>query len=465
MADRKSGRVKPPVIDLTARDATRTAAGGVKPAKAPAKPTAAAASVQPRPGTAETAAEPVVGAGSEFVAEPPRPAEAPRAAAQTPPTPTAPPPPRPQARLAMPWSAISIAAVGGALAGTGLTYLLASWIALPSSAPRFDDPTPVLTEQAGRLDGLEQRFAAVEESALDTRVSVDATIAQLDTGLAQLRNSLSELRAAIPEPATVDLSGIEEQLRTLEGRIDAIGAGASSAEAGALAENLVAIERSLAELTTRMAAIDRKVAATDAAIAGFSTDLSAAKSAIASQNLSLGSSDLAPAIKLPLVVSGLEAAFAAGRPYATELDSLKSILPDLRVPDAVAAAAGAGLSRPDDLAGRFAVAVPDILAGRTQTSTGDWSRDALEWAKALLALRPAGEIEGDSPEAVVSRLEAAVRRRDFVAASALLQQLPEPMRLAAGPLGEEIRAHAEAADFIAGLRAQALEPATVEANP
>ncbi len=449
MADRKSGPVKPPVIDLTARDATRSAAeGGKQAARSPAKPRAA---------DETPAAEPVLEAGSEFVTETPRPAEPPRAAPQTP------PPPRPQARLAMPWSAISIAAAGGALLGTGLTYLLASWIALPSSAPRFEDPAPALAGQAERLSGLEQRFAAVEEAAMDTQVSLDATITQLDTGFADMRNSLEELRGAIPAPVTIDLSGIEEQLRTLEGRVEAIGAGASSADAGALAENLVAMEQGLAELTTRMSGIDQKFAATNAAIDGFAADLGAAKSAIAAQNLSIGPSELGPAIKLPLVVSGLEAAFAAGRPYATELESLRTILPDLAVPAAVDASASTGLARPDDLASRFATAVPTILAGRTQTTTGDWARDAIEWTKALLALRPAGEIEGDTPEAVTSRLEAAIGRRDFGAAAALLQQLPEPMRLAAGPLAGEIAALAEAEAFIAALRAQALAPAPAPA--
>jgi hypothetical protein len=108
--------------------------------------------------------------------------------------------------------------------------------------------------------------------------------------------------------------------------------------------------------------------------------------------------------------------------------------------------------------------VPDILAGRTGASTGDWARDAVEWAKAILALRPAEEIEGDTPEAIVSRLEGAVDRHDFTTAAVLLAQLPEPMRLAAGEIGEAIAAHADAEAFVANLRAQALTSALEEGN-
>ncbi|MHB1101976.1 MAG: COG4223 family protein [Devosia sp.] len=474
MADRKSGPVKPPVIDLTARDATRTAAGGEKSAEqrvatkpspkpksgapaAPQSPTApvdaAAEPAKPADAAAESQSEPAAAAAKT--------AAVPKPAPQT----SVAPPPRPQARLAMPWSAISIAAVGGALLGTGLTYLLATWISLPSNVPVISDPAPQLAAQAERISGLEERFATVEEASIDTQVSLDATITQLDSGFTELRQAVGDLRAAIPAPAGIDLSSIEAELRTLEGRVEAIAAGASSADADALAQNLVGIEQSLATLTTRMTEIDQQFIATDAAIDAFSSELTAAKAAIAAQNQSIGGADVGPAIKLPLVVSGLETALATGRPYAAELDILTTILPDLVVPAAVKAAANSGLARPDELVNRFAAALPDILSGRTGAGTGDWSRDALEWGKALLALRPAEEIEGDSPEAVISRLEAAMQRRDFIAATALLDQLPAPMRVAAGPLAGEISAHAEAGIFIARLRAQALAPVAAEAAP
>lgn len=469
MADRKSGPVKPPVIDLTAREGSRGTAGDDKP---PGQRTTAKPSPRAKPGGAATAqsasaasaiepAEPLE-AAAEPSPQAARPAEAPKPAAPQVPVP---PPPRPQARLAMPWSAISIAAVGGALLGTGLTYLIASWVALPSNIPLIPDPAPQLAEQAGRISGLEERFAAVEEASIDTRVSLDATIGQLDSGFTELRQSMAQLRQAMPTAPAADLTGIQAELRTLEGRVEAVAAGASSADADALAQSLVGIEQSLAALASRMSEIDRQFAATDAAIGTFSADLAAAKAAIAAQNQSIGGADIGPAVKLPLVVSGLEAAFAGGRPYASELASLAAILPDLDVPAPVEAAAGDGLARADDLADRFSAIVPQMLAGRVGTGTGDWSRDALEWAKALLALRPAGEVAGDTPEAVISRLEAAMQRRDFIAASALLAQLPEPMRVAAGPLAAQIVARAEAEGFIARLRAQALAPVAAETNP
>jgi hypothetical protein len=161
-------------------------------------------------------------------------------------------------------------------------------------------------------------------------------------------------------------------------------------------------------------------------------------------------------VRLPLLVSGLESAFAAGRPYAPNLGALTTLLPDLDVPDALSAASADGLPRPDVVARHFDTAVPAILAGRTGQPSGDWGRDASEWLRSLLAMRPAGEMEGDTPEAIVSRLEAAVERRDFGDAAALLAQLPQPMRDGAGLAGDEIGLLAVAEAFITGLRAEAL---------
>lgn len=462
MAERKSGPVKPPVIDLKARDASQPAETE-KPAAKPAAPKPAAAEkAETAPETA-TVTETVTERVTEKPAEP-----KPEAVRPIPTPPTPPTPPVRQARLAMPWSAIGIAAAGGAVLGTVLTYLLVNVLPLPSNAPVIADPTERLAALDGRLATLERSLPAVEDTARKTQVSLDATITQLDTGLGEVRSSitalegrLKEVQAAIPAAApAVDLAPLTEQLNTLEARVTAIAAGASSADAAALAESLNGIETSIAGLTTRLDQTDARFGEIDA----IRRELDTAKSSISAQTQQLGGADIGPAVKLPLVVSGLETAFSAGRPYAAELAILRALLPNLAVPDPIAAAAETGLQRADAVVADFRTAVPAILAGRTAQSTGDIGKDAIEWAKALLALRPTGEMEGNTPEAIVSRLEAAVERQDFVAAAALLGQLPEPMQVAAGDVATSIRTHASADGFIAGLRAQALAPAT-EATP
>jgi hypothetical protein len=84
------------------------------------------------------------------------------------------------------------------------------------------------------------------------------------------------------------------------------------------------------------------------------------------------------------------------------------------------------------------------------------------WMRGLLAIRPSGEMTGDSPEAVLSRLEAAIERRDFTAASPLFGALPEQMQTLAGNLPAEIAALAAAETFLA---AQRTTQPSVESQP
>lgn len=463
MAERKPGPVKPPVIDLKAREASEAVAdeeakaGAAAPRRAAGKTSAASGDSAARPASPEAA--PPRAAATE-----PEPEHKPRTQVpQEPPSP--PPPPRPPARLAMPWSAISIAAGAGAVLGAGLTYLLANWIALPQQPPPFEDPASAIAALEQRANGHETRLGAVEDTARDTRASLDEALLQLDSTASALRQSLGEVRAAIPDAQPpVDLGPIEEQLRTLEGRVAAIGAGASSGDASALAESLAAIQETLTSLEGRVDALDRGLTTTGGTVETLRAEMEAAKAAISAQTKTLGGADIGPAVRLPLIVSGLETAFSTGRPFVAELGGLQALLPDLAVPENLAAHAETGLARPDVLVSGFREAVPDILAGRTGEGTGDWAQDAIEWAKALLALRPAEEMEGSAPEAIVSRLESAMERRDFVAAAALLAQLPAPMRQAAGQVGTDIAALAQAEEFVADLRAQALTPAVEPGN-
>jgi hypothetical protein len=403
MADRSTGPVKPPVIDLTARNAN------ARPEERPAAPET------PPPGTRER--NPIVDT----------------AAAN--------------------WPLLGGVAVGGAVLGTILTYLLANALPLPTRGPGVPDLSPELTAQGEKLDALSGAVTSLQESTTRTQVSLDATIAQLDAGLAAANQSIADVRAAIPEPAPpVDLAPLETQMRTLKAQVDAIAAGASGADAGAIAQSIASLETGISSLTTRLNGVDSTVAS-------LRTDLDAARDRLSQHIDAALPNEVGPALKLPLILSGLEGAFATGKPFQAELDALRAVLPDFVVPATLSASAASGLIRPDSLYGKFEAALPEILAARDGTNQ-DWTQSAVDWAKSLLALRPAEEIEGDSPEAVVSRLEGAMERRDYAAALALIDALPQVMRDEASLISADIRAHAEADKLVADLRARALTTTT-----
>ena len=403
MADRSTGPVKPPVIDLTARTGARS--------ESEAHPADAAPGINHRN-------------------------DAP-----------------PRIRLAFDnanWPLIGGAAVGGAILGTLLTYLLATILPLPTRQQQMPpDLTAFVNTQGEQITTLTDQIGTLQDTAKKTQISLDATIAQLDGDIAAVNKSIADLKTSMPSAApAVDLAPLEDQLKTLKSQVDAIGAGASGADATAIAQTLSDLQTGIQSVTTRLNGVDQTVTA-------LRSDLDAARKSLADHISSALPNETGPAMKLPLILSGLESAFATGRPFQTELNALIAVVPDMALAAPLAGAAATGLSRPDTVTQKFEAALPDILAAREHNST-DWTQGAVDWAKSLLALRPAEEQQGDSPDAVISRLEGAVGRHDYVAARALLAQLPAPMQAAAAPVAADIAAHAAADQLLTDLRARAL---------
>jgi hypothetical protein len=450
MAERRKGPVKPPTLDLTAREAVADA-----PKPAPRRrPVATPSAAEPTPPSSAPQPEPEREPEPAVAVEPPRDPE------PAPEQPTSRETPR-MANVVIergpartsPAAAVLTAALVGALLGTALTYAVATIVPFPSHRLEIPDLSPLIAEQAERISVLEERFGAVEENAMDAQVALEAANSDARTRLDALSTAFDELRAAAP--ATSALDEVETRLAALSSRLDAVAAGASSADAGAIAENIAGLEQTIAALSTEVDAANSRGQTLDGSLSALAADVAALKATVTSADSAEAAAEEAADAQLPLLAANLESAVLGARPYGAELASLTGAKPDLTVPDLLDRSAETGLASPDELDGLFAELLPDIVAALPAPPPGDWQQSATEWLRSLLAIRPAGELEGDSPEAVLSRLEAAMARRDYIAASDLFAELPAPMVSAAGELPEQVAAHAAAAQFVASLRTAA----------
>jgi hypothetical protein len=354
-------------------------------------------------------------------------------------------------------SVLALGIVGGGVLGLAAAYALA-WAGLwPAREAAGPDPRvaamiesqPLLAERAARVPELEAEIARLDE-ALATLSASDET---LSAQLADISSSQTELAAALEsggDGAPVDgtaLADLESRLAALESAPPADGA----APAPANGEALDALEAQVADLTDRLDGQQAVTADLEAAIA---TALAASDQP----------GDIGGAVQIPLILAGLDSAFAAGRPYLSELDALSRTLPDLEVAEPVREAAGTGLPRDGIVRTAFADQLPAILAARPVDAEGDWQQSTADWFRSVLALRPSGEIEGDDPQAVLSRLEAAVERGDFLTAGDLFGQLPEEMRQSAAEVGDMIILRADAARLVEDVRRNALNLTTEAAS-
>jgi hypothetical protein len=394
--DTKTGPVKPPVLDLKAREASK-----------------------PEP-VAETKTEP-------------------KSEAKPEPKPTAAPPTRAkqlEAESTGRGFGFGAALLGGVL-GLAAAYGLA-WFGLWPTAPA---PTPAADPRLAQLATAIPELETVTQTTQSELAALNLRIGALET-----------TPAAPSSPATtatpVDLTAIQADIAALSGRIDGLAATpAPAADTGATE----ALRTELAALTARLDEVAARLGTAEAGLRTLDTTMTETTATLADQP-----SDIGAVLQLPLILSGFETAFATGRPFATELGALRAAVPDADIPTAIANKAEAGLVRPDVIANRFATVLPAMLAGRPVAADAQWQDGALDWFRSAIALRPTGEIEGDTPEAVMSRLEGAIARRDFVTAETLLAGLPAPMLAAGEDVPALVAEQAEAARFLDALRASAL---------
>jgi hypothetical protein len=145
---------------------------------------------------------------------------------------------------------------------------------------------------------------------------------------------------------------------------------------------------------------------------------------------------------------------AGGGAFADELKDVTSRLPALPVPDGLNERAATGLATASGLRNDLIEKMPGILrALASEKSDASLLQRFGDQLAAMIALRPDGAPNDDTPLASLARLETALGRADFIAANTEFVALPEAARRAAGEFGAQLSETAAAAEWIGAARA------------
>ena len=118
----------------------------------------------------------------------------------------------------------------------------------------------------------------------------------------------------------------------------------------------------------------------------------------------------------------IQAALEDGSPYAGVLPLLDGI----DIPDTLAAAANEGVTTLPELHDAYTVAARQALSvSRSEAATDSTAARASTWLQNQLGVRSLAPSEGDDPDAVLSRAEAALAEARLEDAIAELSALPE----------------------------------------
>lgn len=273
--------------------------------------------------------------------------------------------------------------------------------------------------------------------------ALDAQLQTLTQTLADLQAQVTELAAAPAggaSTAEIDLTPITDQIGDLAGRIDGaaqtlgeiatrvsvleerpVFSGDVDADAAAALQAATQLE---AELEAQRAAAAEQAATLQAA-AEAAANAAAEAEAQAAAAIAAAEAEAAAALaraEAEAALVQLEVALETGQPFADALAGLSNVTD---IPEALSAVADTGVPTLDTLQAAFPSLARAALPRALQETAGDSVGDRLgAFVMGQIGGRSVEPRDGDDPDAVLSRVEAAVQAGDLRAALAEIAALP-----------------------------------------
>lgn len=274
-----------------------------------------------------------------------------------------------------------------------------------------------------------------------------------------------EQQAQAPAIDTAELDALKAEVANLAARPAAEGTDP------ALAERVSALEESVANATSAPTADAAAVEALKTQLAGAEQAIQSLRAEIASNKQALEQSttrldeaerkleeprsdvEMARAIAL----SGLKTAIDRGGPFLSELDALKSVSPEDPAVAALTPLASNGVPSRSDLVRDFNQVADDILSAINQPEAGEgWTDRLLASARSLVKVRPVGNVEGETPEAIVARVENKLQNGDLKGAALEWETLPEAGKQASSDFATKLKNRIEAEERVSSALSQAV---------
>ena len=276
----------------------------------------------------------------------------------------------------------------------------------------------------------------------------------------------SVVREANAEPATAedqignaaDDNAVAAAQAAFTQELDAVRNGFTreierlTADLGAEREKNAALQ---AEMTAMRATFEETARARDAsaeaALASLRAELATARRALEMPPEAAGEAAQA--------LARLGAAIETGGAFETELDAVAAFTSDDDAYAALRARAAEGAPTRRELQARFSQAAREALAAASQDEAEGMIGNLEARLLNIISIRPAAPEPGDSPRAVMSRIEDAVRRDAYALALSQIDALPQPAQAALEGWAGDARIHEEIRTALTALNGAVLTQA------
>jgi len=272
-----------------------------------------------------------------------------------------------------------------------------------------------------------------------TQVALDATRAALD-----------DVQSKIDT-----LAGANKAAEALAPRIDDVGAkvAALSDQLSALSDKVASFDQRLTEVLK--APVEAAGGATAKALSAYENEISEMRKENAQLSKSVNNMakqaeadvgaamDRAAEVEARAAMMRIDAALASGAPF----DSAIGQFGDVAVPEALKSVAAKGVETLPELQNDFPEAARAALEeARKGAAQGDVTNRVDAFLRTQLGIRSLAPREGDDPDAILSRAEAALHSGDLSDALSELDKLPDRPRQAMSAWIDAATARADALD-------------------
>jgi len=351
------------------------------------------------------------------------------------------------AGIAIPGLTVSGTSAGQTAAGGADIEALRSEVAslkaqiaeLPAQEAVAGDPA-----LAGRIEALDGRLAATEQAA------------------ESLKNAIAALPAGSGEGASPELAARLEELTARLARTDAsiteLRSVAQAAPAGDPQAAQAAVDALEQKIAADLASLGERVASADAAAKPAAESGAGVEQRIAGLESAIGEiKALAEGLKearetadtegemlaRTVAANALRTAYDKGEGFAGLLASARTLTGESEALAVLDRHASAGVATDAALTEAFRAASDQALYALAPKEEGVVAQ-LMASARNLVKVKPAGPQPGDSPEAILSRVEAGIAAGKPDGALAEWNALPEAARNAAPSFGQMLSARVEA---------------------
>lgn len=280
-----------------------------------------------------------------------------------------------------------------------------------------------------------------------TRQTNSADMADLSGEIEGLKQSVASLAANSPPAA--DNSALEKRIAALEAAPQTPASGTSAGSA-----DVEALNQKIADLTAQIDQLKTSLAQTTEQQASSGADITS-RLAEAEKKLNEPREDVA--VARAIAAAALKAAIDRGGPFIAELDTFAGVAPDDPAATDLRGFAETGVPSRAELIRQ----VPDVANAIVESvnqpdPNQSWSDRLMSSAKSLVSVRPVGNVEGESVEAIAARMEDKVKNGDLPGAATEWNSLPAVAKQASAAFKQSLEARIRVEDLVGGALSKAV---------